>query len=32
MTDSWEKLFDRAAEYEIALDDAQHELAEYRDG
>jgi hypothetical protein len=32
MTDSWEELFDRAAEYEIALDDVQRELAEYRDG
>lgn len=32
MTDSWEVLFDRAAEYERALTDIQRELAERRDG
>jgi hypothetical protein len=32
MTDSWEELFDRAAEYGITPDDVQCELAEHRDG
>lgn len=32
MPDSWEVLFDRAAEYEIAPAAVERELAEYRDG
>jgi hypothetical protein len=32
MTDSWEALFDRAAEYEIAPEDIQRALTEHRDG
>jgi hypothetical protein len=32
MTDSWERLFERAAEYDVVLADIQDVLAEYRDG
>ena len=32
MTDSWEALFDRAAEYEITREDIQRELTAHRDG
>jgi hypothetical protein len=30
--DSWERLFERAAEYDVTLDDVRDALAERRDG
>ncbi len=32
MTDSWERLFERASKYDVPLDDIQDALAERRDG
>jgi hypothetical protein len=32
MTDTWADLFERAAEYDVALADIQDALAERRDG